>query len=282
MLWVDPRFRVAFEVRGWRDSADVTGYFGRDLPRGRKTVRVHPSVLPMPEGAEVAVFYKQYEFARPAWQFIGRRSKARCEFENYAVFEALGIRAARRVACGEERDGWGRLVRAWILTEAVPESATLLEFFACHGSPKDRQVRRQVILEVAAMTRQAHASRFLHRDLVWRNILVTAPVPGEVKTWWIDCPRGRPRRWYEGFDRGRLRDLAGLDKSAARYCSRSERALFLREYLGRTRFDAEVRRWGLTILKYRRQRWPEDWEETPVRRNPGTSADGGAEIGNGG
>jgi hypothetical protein len=58
-----------------------------------------------------------------------------------------------------------------------------------------------------------------------------------------------------------LKDLASLDKSAAKYCSRSERAAFIKEYLGKQRLDIEAKQLSRTALAYRKQRWPEDWNE---------------------
>ena len=82
------------------------------------------------------VYFKQYQFARPGLSFVGRRSKARCEFENYAVLARLQVPAAEAVATGELRDGWGRLRKAFIVTRAVPASSTLVEFL--RGPARDR------------------------------------------------------------------------------------------------------------------------------------------------
>lgn len=262
MLRVAPEFQDAFRRLGWRDCPDVVRHFGGasvTLP----TVTVRPAHLPLPDGRRLAVFYKQYEYARPSWRFWGRASKARREFENYEALARLGIRVATPIACGEERDALGRLRRAFILTCAVADALPLRDFVSTRcpdrRSAANRRLREALLCQLARATRRIHQAGFFHHDLVWRNILVTHSAGTEPQVWWIDCPRGRFDHGSPWRERRRLRDLASLDKVAAEVCSRVERVRFVLAYLGKPRLDAEARRLIRAVLRYRRRRWPEDW-----------------------
>ena len=183
-----------------------------------------------------------------------RASKARREFENYATFARLAVPAAEAIACGEERDGLGRLRRAFILTRAVPNACGLDEFFKARPPWHER---REVLAELAGLLRQLHAASFFYYDLVWRNILVERDGAGRLRIFLIDCPRGRHA--VSGIRRRQLRDLASLDKLGAQFCSRAERLRFLLGYSGQNQTDVQTRSLLRACLDYRRNRWPEDW-----------------------
>ena len=221
---------------------------------------VRQAWLPLPERKPLLVYYKHYQPVRPKWEFIGRRSKARCEYENYAVFKRLGIPAPERVAIGEERDILGRLLRTFIVTRAVPNAMTLTEFVEKHCPHRRtlemRKLRFAICRRLAELTRRMHDAGFFHRDLVWRNVLVTWLPPSPPELWWIDCPRGRFT--HRTFLRGirRLRDLASLGKSAVRWCTAGERIHFMRIYLGKDHLDSEAKALILREMEYRKKRWP--------------------------
>ena len=134
------------------DSCDAfLKIFAPDSP-GKTAVVVAPRTV---DGR--SVFFKLYEYAAPSWNFWVRRSKARCEFENYAAFETLGIPTARRIACGEIRDAFGRLRRAFILTEAIPRAWTLPQFVGEHcpnrATAESRPLRDGLCRQLATLTR---------------------------------------------------------------------------------------------------------------------------------
>ena len=250
-LLIDPKYAPAFAARGWRSFASVFAHFLPGYARQRK-MTVQRVTVPTPDGG-VDAFFKLYHLRASGWRFWMRASKARCEFQNYQTFARLGVPAAESIACGEERGRWGQLLRAFIITRTVPEACELDDFFQSGPPPAQRdQIRR----ELAEAVRRLHAARFYYYDLVWRNILVSR-VGGGAKLFLIDCPRGGTA-WL-GRGRKQLRDLASLDKSASRFCSRTERLRFLLGYLGKSRPDAESRALARACLHYRRTRWPEDW-----------------------
>jgi len=244
-LLIDPRAHDWWRALRLDSCADVVRFFLPGAP-STKTVVVTPRTV---GGREV--FFKVYQYAGPSWRFWLRRSKARCEYDNYAAFENIGIPTARHLVCGEERDVLGRLCRAFILTEAIPRAWTLPQFVEEHcpdrATAKHRQLRDDLCRQMATLVRRIHDAGFSHHDLVWRNILVTWPPHEQPKIWWIDCPRGGFSRQH----RRQLKDLASLDKMASMHCTPGERVLFLRSYGGDKQLAKEV-------LAYRERRWPNE------------------------
>jgi hypothetical protein len=262
MIGFASEFESAFAAAGLGSTAAVCQRFGGDALPPAGGVQVKRVDLELGAGGRLELFFKLYCYRRPSWRFFGRASKARREFQNYAVFERLGIRGARRVACGEERDWIGRLRRAFIVTEAIPGAVTLTEFVRTHaapGRPGVRALRLGLLRQLAAMICRAHAAGFYHHDLVWRNLLVTHRPPGEPQVWWIDCPRGQFDRWSPWRERRRIKDLASLDKVAAELATAPERLRFVMCYLGMTRLDREAKSLVRRVLAYRKARWPDDW-----------------------
>ena len=265
MVAIDRHCRQIFAGLGLTSFDSIVRFFmGDRLPR-KTTVIVFPQTMKDQDGRCLQVYYKQYEYRPASWRFVGRRSKAGCEFQNYEVFGQLGIRCAQCLAWGQQRDAIGRLRRAFILTRAIPEALTLGDFIACHcpnrASSAHRRMRLALGRQLAEMTRKIHGAGFFHNDLAWRNVLVAPQPSAEPAIWWIDCPRGFFDRWSPWRRERRLKDLALLDKSAATLCSRGERLAFMKQYLGRTRLDSESRLLARDTLAYRKSRWPEDWDE---------------------
>jgi hypothetical protein len=260
MLWIDDEFRPAFERLGLISCESIAQFFKGDAAPENQIVWLRSKTLPTPQNSPLSVFYKEYRYRRPSWKFLGRSSKARCEFRNYGVFARLGIPSAARIACGEQRDWLGRLCRAFIITRAIPDATTLPEFIEANAGERAGAVRATLSAQLAAMTRKIHDAGFFHHDLVWRNILVTWTPPAAPQLWWIDCPRGEFARWPLLHRRRRMKDLASLDKVASRLCRRRERIAFVKLYLGIQQLDRDAKKLIRDTLAYRKRRWPDDWK----------------------
>jgi hypothetical protein len=262
-LWVDPRFQTQFARLGFDSVEAVVRHFAGTQPPP-KSVWLKPDTLRPGGGEPLPVFYKQYSFRRPSWKFWRRPSKARREFDNYAVFELLQLPCATRVACGESRDALGRLCRAFIVTRTVPDAVPLPEFVAAHcadrATPARARMRDSLIRQVAGVARRLHAEAFFHHDLVWRNILVTLGADREPTAWPIDCPSGGRVRGRLFQRPRRLKDLASLDKLASQHCTLRERLRFMQFYCAERKLGPTSRRLVRAALDYRRRRWPDDWK----------------------
>lgn len=254
---VEPAFQPLLERLGLRDCARTIEFFSNDTRRPFKKTWIKAASLDCGATSE-SVFFKQYAFKNPSWKFLGRASKARREFENYAVLQQLKVSCAQRVCCGEQRDWLGRLRRAFIITKAIPDTVTLLQFVREHcpdrATVEWAEMRRSILEQLAAMTRQIHEAHFFHNDLFWRNVLVQWKPGGKLKLWWIDCPRGG---FASGFarHRKRIKDLAALDISAEKLCSAGERILFMKIYSGQKKLDAQTKSLIRSVLAYRKKRW---------------------------
>lgn len=258
LLRVDPRHQPLFQQLGLHCCGKVLARFGGARAFGSRGVVVEAGSLSGLGAAPLPVFFKLYRFDRPSWRFWLRASKAWREFDNYVLFERLGIPCVQRVACGEVRDWFGRLRAAFILTVAVPAAVTLeAHMLQLRRSPPEasRAERAALFRQLAAMTRRLHEAGFFHNDLYWRNVLVTHGPDGSPALWWIDCPRGGRLGWLAGRRR-QIKDLAALDLSAAELCARTERLRFLEDYLSLDKLDARARQLAREILEYRRRRWP--------------------------
>ncbi len=251
-LFVNPKFANDLAALGWTSFERV---FNHCLPHYERLAKMTVKRVPVPApGGSVDAFFKLYHHQQSGWTFWFRPSKARREFDNYAVFERLGIPSAERIVCGEQRNFWGLLQRAFILTRAVPQAVELDKFM--QTKPPQAQ-RHRLTRELAELARRLHKAGFYHSDFVWRNVLVSLAQPDAPRLFLIDCPRGFFAR--VGRERPCLRDLASLDKAAVKLSSRAERLRFLLAYLGKKKLDEEARALARSCLDYRRHRWPQDW-----------------------
>lgn len=245
MLHVAEQWRPVFDSLGLTSCEAAARYFLGEQAGG-DGARVAHREVPCGDGAR-DVFFKQYSYSPASWKFIGRASKALREARNYRELGRLGMAVPEVVCHGESRDALGRLRRAVIATVAVPGAITLPEYLA-RGA--ESRTRRHLLLGLAESVRRLHAAAFHHHDLVGRNLLVNFEA-GEPCLWWIDCPRGAYDRWSPARHRKRLRDLAGLDKTGAQFCSRSERMRWLLAYLGCERAGADAKRLAREVTRYR-------------------------------
>ena len=258
---MEPKFEPLRARFNLRTCAALAEFFAPDSVLQATKVFVKLKTLVLDDHPALAVAYKQYEYRKPSWRFWGRASKAQCEFRNYKTFRDLGISSAERIAYGEQRDRVGRLRRAFIMTVEIPGAQVLSRFVGKYcpnrSTHEYRNLRDILLLQLAAMTHRIHQARFFYNDLYWRNILVTGEPPADPTLWWIDCPRGRFVRWPPWQYHCRIKDLASLDKCAAKFCTSNERLNFVKQYLGKTRFDSEVKRIVRDSLAYRKRRWPD-------------------------
>jgi tRNA A-37 threonylcarbamoyl transferase component Bud32 len=256
-LWIDPVSRPLFARAGWDNAPAVL----RSLGATARPTSSHVSITidHVPGNSGSMVFFKLYSYDHPTWRSWFRTSKARREFGNSSTFEGLGIASPRRVACGEQRDAMGRLQHAFVVTEAVPNCRTLLQFLKRpllgSGSASRHRERTAVLRELAAMVRRIHDASFFHNDLYLRNVLIEQQVDQTPRIWLIDCPRGGICRLAFLRRYRRVKDLAALDLGAVRYCSASDRMRFIMAYCRRTRLTPDVRRLIHEVEQYRRRRW---------------------------
>ena len=178
-------------------------------------------------------------------RFIGR-SRVRAEWENLQAFVAMGIPTAELLAYGES--GASGYYRGTLITREVRgaiDLATLVD--NRHSLFCDRQWRLQVIGQLSEIVQKMHGDGFVHNDLKWRNILVD--VTGNPAVYLIDCPLGR-RMPGPFLVRGKIKDLACLDKIAKKQLSEIERLRFYLEYKAKTQLSVKDKKEIYRVLRF--------------------------------
>lgn len=157
-----------------------------------------------------------------------KRSRVRAEWENLQFFASLGIPTPLLAAWGEH--GQGDLFQGALITEEL-KGAQDLATLNKKGSPlfDDAGWFQHTAQKVARYTRLMHDQNFMHLDLKWRNILVGSGDRPEV--FFFDCPSGK-RLSALLFRRGRIKDLACLDKIGRKRLRRTQRLAFYKYYAG--------------------------------------------------
>lgn len=195
------------------------------------------------QGGE-SVYFKRYVYApRKLLEFWLRPSKATVEAFGFTRLHRLGIPTLEVLAFGEVRF-FGMLRGAFLVTRGIPHSQGMDRFaekvwHRMSASERDR-VYEELSGKLVEQVRRAHAARFFHHDLKWRNILIQSDEQGGYTPIWIDCPRARIQRLR--WRRGVMVDLSGLGRLALSYCTLRQRYGFLRRYLGIEAHKEEVKR----------------------------------------
>ena len=191
-------------------------------------------------------FIKTY-FSRGRWlrHYMGR-SRIRAEWENLQEFAVLGIPTADLVAYGESLING--IYKGTLITREVEgtyDLATILQkqraLFA------NRTWRSKVLALLSATVRKMHKADFVHNDLKWRNILVETI--NDASIYVIDCPLGKQMSW-PFLKRGKIKDLACLDKIARKELSKNERLRFYLTYKGKKRLEQEDKKEIARVLQF--------------------------------
>jgi tRNA A-37 threonylcarbamoyl transferase component Bud32 len=141
--------------------------------------------------------------------------------------------------------------RCYLLTEAVPESCALPQFFATQWPALSAAGRRDwLALHLARLAQQLqrlHESGFDHRDLKFSNLLVAAD-PADPRIWFLDLEGVRVWRPLPAFRRAQ--NLARINVSAllVGVPGHADRLRFLKWYLG-DRFGKEWKWWWRRIAQ---------------------------------
>ncbi len=175
------------------------------------------------------------------------QSRLQTEWLNLQRFRQWGLLCPDILAYGIQKYG-PFFVRGALVTSAIP-AAYDLAYWAknCHFQFEQKEWLGAVSVQVAAITRTLHQKGFAHGDLKWRNLLVTQ---GEVPlVYCIDCPDGR--FWRSPFLSYRIiKDLACLDKIAARILTKTQRLRFFLDYRQEKKLTSESKKQIKKILKF--------------------------------
>lgn len=176
---------------------------------------------------EESVFYvKVYTGAGKHLRRLLGRSRVRGEWENLLFFQSLGIPVPHIVAYGETRQ-WGLFTRGILVTQEVPGAIDLAQLTPESRHIEVKSMRLGMLKRVAFIARKLHDAGFIHNDFKWRNILVSDDVDSEI--YLLDCPLGATKMW-PFLKRGKIKDLACLDKVGRKLLSQTDRLRFYQWY----------------------------------------------------
>ena len=252
-LLIDPAWIGVFPDLCNRSIEAFCTHFGIDIHKETARSVVQRHTIVGTDGRTRGIYIKLYTHRRKWWQGLFRSSKAFREARNLGFFRQLGLAAPAVVAVGVDKILMGTCQQyELIVTEEVRESHLLADYWQMLP-PGDPQ-RRSLIDAFADQTRRMHAQGFLHRDLKWRNLLVTPGLEGRPALWWIDCPNGIFPRVPFLARRGIIKDIATMMKLALPQCTPAERLRFVAVYL-RARPRAEKTRFIAEAIRYHDARW---------------------------
>lgn len=174
-------------------------------------------------------YIKQYWRAGKGLRRWLSRSRARGEWENLLFFQSLGIPVPPLLGFEETIARIFVPYSALLITAAIPNAIDLITLKNQHPEYLNDRTRVRIVLrKLAEYVRRLHQSGFVHRDLKWRNLLITLYTEPEI--YFIDCPLGRRKRW--GYRNGQEKDLWHLYREAKGYLSKSTLLYFYLQYRG--------------------------------------------------
>jgi glycosyl transferase family 2/lipopolysaccharide kinase (Kdo/WaaP) family protein len=205
--------------------------------------------------ARGVVYVKRYNvFAwRVALASLWRRSPAFAAWRGADALAARGFATPERVAAVEMRR-FGVLGRSFFVTREVPDARTADVYWreAVLGEVdgvRRRAARRGLARALGDLFRRLHAAGVYHNDLKDVNVLVRGPASSPACVL-LDLERIRvlPR-----LGRGRrVKNLVQLARTLGPHASATDRARFLRAYLGDAARDQ--RRWWASAVRRRAAR----------------------------
>ncbi len=180
-------------------------------------------------GPEAAYYVKTYTSRGMGLRRFAGRSRVRAEWENLQYFAALSLPVAEVVAYGEANNAGA--YQGVVVTREVRGTRDLAAL-ALESSHlfRHKKWRAGVIGRLSDAVRALHLDGFVHNDLKWRNILVET-CGDDPAIYLIDCPMGR-KLFGPLLTRGRIKDLACLDRFGATTLSRTDRLRFYLSYKG--------------------------------------------------
>jgi len=221
------------EAEQFRNLDHVLGVEGEQINTSDMSTLVRVKV------GESKYYIKKYHRGGRHFRRRLGRSRVRAEWENSHYFTQIGVPTARLVAFGERRKPFGDRIGALVIEELenVQDMAVVLK--TGHHMQQNKGWLGGVTLKIAKYTAMLHDKGFVHGDLKLRNILVNFGQDPEVYI--IDCPDGSIKSGML-FDRGIVKDIACLDRTAKEFLSKTQRLKFYKDYKKVDRLSADDKR----------------------------------------
>jgi len=190
---------------------------------------------------------KYYQAGKHLRKHIGR-SRLKAEHENLKFFENLNIPIPKIINFMEDRS-FIKFNKGFLITEQLEGVHSLADLATTHKELFKNQIwLNKIIKQLASYTKKLHDNNFIHNDLKWRNILVTLDI-NDPKVYFIDCPCGS-KKFRPLLTRGKIKDLACLDKVAKYILDNKIRLKFYKQYLGKNKLSSEDKKQIMKISKF--------------------------------
>jgi len=211
--WLAERHRAALPANLAESAMAIESTDRYHAKQGRTTARVR---FDAPGGA-LSVYLKRHDglpwLARLAALVnpSGLHTPATIEWRHLDAARSLGISVPEVVAVGEEIGPWGRLrgflmvaelVGADEVNRVIPRLAESLD------SAQFARIKREIIIEMAAITARLHSARSFHKDLYLCHYFLEPTRPSGSRLTLIDLHRLGTHRWTAW--RWRWKDLGQL------------------------------------------------------------------------
>ena len=203
------------------------------------------------------IYFKRYVVNSRKPQFAyPLPSKPVIENYGFNILKKIGIPTLDVLAIGERRH-FGQFIAGFIVTRSV-ESSLNLENFAKEQwydmpEPQRSQTYWQISESILQQLKIAHENNFCHKDLKWRNILVTKK-EGSYTTTWIDCPKAEVMRLRK--KRRSLMDIGALSRLAMSYLPIREQLRWLQRYIDITGCHYTTKELFRSTQRFLRSRQP--------------------------
>ena len=244
-IWVDR----TFDEQGFIDRlVDADRLFAEadcQIIKDQRKIKVGRLPLSI-AGQTRTLFVKRYNAFSLRYKLASRfiRSGAFRALGGAAILRAAHIPSAQPVAAVENRQG-GELIKSFFLSEEIAGGETVDAYW--RGRLRDAKgregvfLRRQFLAELAQLFQALHGEGIYHNDLKDANILAVADrSENDLRLFLLDLegvvslPRLSARR--------KTKNLVQINRTLGRYLRRPDKLYFLKNYLGSSFAERNVRR----------------------------------------
>jgi hypothetical protein len=252
-IWVAEKFAAPADVALiWNADGLLRGP-GCEIIKDQRKVKVARLRIDL-GGQPRALYVKRYNaFSwRVSLGSLFRPAGAVRALRGAAILSEARIPTAGPVAAVENRV-WGMVTKSFFFTEEIVGGETVDRYWRDGLSAlKDHagfRRRRGFLRALASLFRSLHGQRVYHGDLKDANILV---VPGQRER--PDCffllDLEGIRKYGRLSQRRRIKNLVQLNRTFGRYLRRTDKMVFLKEYLAEAFSDRRQKRlWADRVLR---------------------------------
>lgn len=253
LIWLAREYTGPAEVALFADADRLFLYPGCEIIKDQRKIKVARLRVEL-GGRERTIYLKRYNAF--SWRILlgslFRRSGAINALRGAALLSGAGISGAKSLAAVECRR-CGMVTKSFFFTEEVAGGKTIDAYWRENLAPlpgRDGARRRRLfLLGLAELFRSLHSRGVYHGDLKDANILVVAGAPGQADCFFLLDLEGI-RQYGRVSRRRRIKNLVQLNRTFGRYVRRTDKMIFLKEYLAGGFFDrGRKRRWMIPLLR---------------------------------